>query len=308
MKRSLSPLVVFSWVVGLLATALLAAAILSPPVFFALGKFPIHRIFNRIAMLVFLVGTVVLIRVLAVGNRNTLGFGSPAGQQLKAALGGWVLGVLLLTLVAAILLLLGVRTWEPGTHGTIEAILLALPIALFTGLAVALIEETFFRGAMYGAIRQHGTVFSAVILSSILYSSVHFLGERVRIPAESVTWGSGFVVLGKYFGAYAQPLAIIDAFIALTLVGALLAIVRERTGGLGMSIGLHAGFVTVIAVLRKLSVPAPDQTWSFLVGRLDGVVGWLVAAMAACAVLVAITWPSRNRDDEHTRHDQRRAE
>lgn len=289
-----APLTVFSWVVGLLVSALLIAAILSPLVFQALGKFPLHRIFNRIAMLVFLGGTVVLVRVLAVGNRESLGFGSPARQQLMAALLGWICGAGLLILVATILFALGVRTWDPRNVDTFAAILAALPGALFTGVAVGLIEETFFRGAMYGAIRRHGSVMTAVLLTSILYSSVHFLGERVRIPPESVNWSSGFVVLEKYFNAYSQPLAIVDAFLALALVGALLAIVRERTGNLGTSIGLHAGFVTVIAILRKTSVAVFDQPWSFLVGRLDGLVGWLVAIMAACALLVALTWRVRS--------------
>jgi hypothetical protein len=126
---------------------------------------------------------------------------------------------------------------------------------------------------------------------------VHFLGEKFRIPAEQVDWSSGFRLLGKFFDAYARPLSIVDDFVALALLGAFFGVVRERTGHIGMCIGLHAGFVTIIAMLRNASVPVYDQPWSFLIGRMDGIVGWLVAAIAAAATVVALAWPIRRAQE-----------
>jgi hypothetical protein len=43
-------------------------------------------------------------------------------------------------------------------------------------------------------------------------------------------------------------------------------------------IGLDAGWVCVIGVVRKLSSPAPESSWSFLIDNYDGIVGVLVLA------------------------------
>jgi hypothetical protein len=73
-------------------------------------------------------------------------------------------------------------------------------------------------------------------------------------------------------------------------VGTLLALAREFTGHIGVCIGLHAGFVAVIVVLRKASIAVADQPASFLVSHFDGVVGWLVAAFAAVAIVALLGW------------------
>jgi len=85
MQRSQSQLVVFFCFVGVMVASLLLAALLSPPVFHALGMFPFHRVFNRTAEFVFLVGALGLIRRLAAGDRATLGFGGPYSRQLAMA-------------------------------------------------------------------------------------------------------------------------------------------------------------------------------------------------------------------------------
>ena len=289
MLRNPSPLTLFFLFVALLASSLLAAAVLATPVFHLLGVFPIHRVFNRIAMLVFLAGAVLLLRRLALADRQTLGFQAPPVRLATQAVTGFMAGLALLGLLGAVLFALGVRTWSPRAGEV--SILGMLPGFIMTGIVVAMVEETFFRGAMFGAIRRNGSALTAVSLTSVLYSAVHFLGERFRIPPEEVEWNSGFVLLSKFFGAYSRPLEIVDAFIALAVVGALLGAVREKSGNIAGAIGLHAGFVTVLAFLRKTSVPQFDQPWSFLVGRQDGVVGWLVAIMAGAALLLVVRWP-----------------
>ena len=55
---------------------------------------------------------------------------------------------------------------------------------------------------------------------------------------------------------------------------------RRASGHIGGCIGLHAGFVAVIALFRDVTMPVFDGRWSFLVSRFDGLVGYLVAALA----------------------------
>jgi len=303
MRKIPSQFAVFFWFVGVLAGSLLLAALVSPLAFHALESFHFHRVFNRIAELLFLLGTVVLVRRLAITDRVTLGFGGPFPRQLAVAFLGLCVGICLMSAVALGLFVLDIRDWKPGQEGSLSMVMDLLPAALLSGLLVGLIEETFFRGAMYGAIRQRGSAVMAMILTAVLYSAVHFLGEKFRIPAEEVDWSSGFVLLGKFFNAYARPLSIVDDFVALALLGVFFAVVRERTGHIGMCIGLHAGFVTVIAMLREASVPVYDQPWSVLIGHTDGIVGWLVAVIAAAATVVAIKWPAARAQESSRESD-----
>jgi membrane protease YdiL (CAAX protease family) len=290
MPKSPSPILIFLMFAGLLMASLLTAAVLSPMAFHLVEKFPIHRVFNRIAMAAFLLGAVLLLRRLSITNRQTLGYAVSRPVFLKSAAWGFAIGVALLVMVAGVMFALGIRRWSAGSGNAFVDVLAVLPGAMLSGIVVAFIEETFFRGAMYGAVRRRGTFAMAVVLTSVLYASVHFLGERFRIPDDQVDWHSGWVLLGNFFNAYRSPLALLDGLVALTLVGALLAIVRERMGHIGAAIGLHAGFVVVILVTRKTSEQIHDHPLAWLVGHRDGIVGWLVAIATLLVLPVASKW------------------
>ena len=90
------------------------------------------------------------------------------------------------------------------------------------GLVVAVVEETFFRGLMYRAIERESGFAAAAACTALVYASIHFFA-RVKIPAEDVAWDSGFRLLGGALANLSHPLAIIDSFVTLTLVGLLLA-------------------------------------------------------------------------------------
>jgi membrane protease YdiL (CAAX protease family) len=289
-RQTPSPLLVFLTFAGLILAALLVAAVLSPPVFQLLERFPIHRVFNRIAMVTFLVGFAFLLARLSLTSREALGYGVSRRNFLRSMVSGFLAGTLLLGIVAGLLLSLGVRTWSPASSDPLVSAARLLPMALLSGFTVGFVEETFFRGALYGALRRQGSFALALVLTSLLYSSVHFLGERFRIPAADVDWRSGFVLLGNFFNAWRHPLAIADGVIALALVGALFALVRERMGHIGAAVGLHAGCVCVILLIRKTSTVVESSRMSFLVGDRDGIVGWLVAFLAATVLFAAWKW------------------
>jgi uncharacterized protein len=70
----------------------------------------------------------------------------------------------------------------------------------------------------------------------------------------------------------------------------LLGLVRERTGRVAECIGLHAGWVFVIGLTRRLTEAVPDAGHTWLAGRYDGVIGVL-----AGAVFLALAWGWRPR-------------
>jgi len=78
-------------------------------------------------------------------------------------------------------------------------------------------------------------------------------------------------------------------------VGILLALVRRRTGSIAACIGLHAGWVCVITMLRSTTLHDPDTQWSWLVGSYDAVIGWgafsLIVLLIAGFVMITMRAP-----------------
>jgi membrane protease YdiL (CAAX protease family) len=275
-----------------LVAAMLFAAIASPWVqslLAPLAQFPLHRVFDRLMLLGMVAGTAWLVIRRYRNRRELLGFNRSVPQFLQRMLIGLLAGLVLMVLAVAPLVLLDLREWN-ARFPVEMAQWLALGLkALGTGLAVALVEETLFRGAMQGALQRIGAVRWALFAVPLLYSAVHFLGKATSIAFDEVDAWSGLVVLRGLFSEFAQPLRILDAFVALYFVGLLLALVRQRWGDLAGCIGLHAGFVTVIAVFRRISTPAPDNSWSFLVGSFDGLLGPWIAMITALVCLAMRT-------------------
>ncbi len=284
-----SPAAVFGLFVAAFLAAMLVAAIFSPWVqqgLAHLGHFPLHRVFSRITLLGLIAITVWLLVRYGLANRQVLGFALPWPRFLRRAAIGLLAGIVLMAIAILPLFLLHVRDWStnapPHWTGWLPLILRGLG----SGIAVALIEEAFFRGAMQGALTQIGATRWALFAVPVFYAALHFLGRAVSVPDDQVNAWSGFVAWSGFFAGYAQPLAILDAFIALWCVGLLLALVRRRWGDIAGCMGLHAGFVMTIAVFRKVSSPAPASDWSFLVGSFDGLLGWWIAALTGLACLL----------------------
>jgi hypothetical protein len=268
----------FLWFIGLFIVGFAVMALLAWPAYEWLSphldvKF--HRLANRIGQLSLLIGIVLVARRLALADRTSLGYGLPRAAFLRELAIGLALGVATMLPVAFVMTGLDLREWRAGI--TLDAALWARLVAggLATGLAVAFIEETFLRGAMHTAIARESGQRLAIALTALLYSAVHFVG-RFRIPVEELGPDSGLRHIAGTLAAFADPLGILDAFLALAAVGVLLGVVRARTGHIAGCIGLHAGWVWVISVLRETSVPDESNPLRFLLSTFDGVVGWLV--------------------------------
>lgn len=260
--------------VGLLAAALIVAAALTYPAWLlvsAISVEPVHRVMNRVAMLLALIGLIYLTRRLGLSSRAAMGYGLPRREFLRQLAIGWLCGAALMIPLAALLLGLDVRQPKPALDESLFALFAGGVIA---GFAVAFIEETFFRGVLYTAVARTSSVAAAIVAPSLLYAALHFLGGRLRTPADEVSWAHGFAVLAKLFERYVEPLTFIDSFLALVMLGVLLSLVRQRTGAIAGCIGLHAAGVCAIAVLRGATFVDYSDAQAGLVGAYDGVIGW----------------------------------
>jgi len=272
----------FLTLVAYLLLALCLAAGLLPLLHAGLstfGEVRADRLFYRSAMLFALLGLAPLLRWLALRDRAAWGYGLPRAQFLRRLGQGWLAGVAILTGLLALEWLAGIRTpLDPLPGSKLAQVLLT---GLVGGLLVGLIEETFFRGVMHGALRRRLSFAATTALSAGLYASLHFT-RPPRLTADApVHWDTGWQLLAGMGAAFQQPLALLDSWVALFAVGAFLSLVRERNGNIALAVGLHAGWVVVIKTGKYLTGLHPDAPLAFLVGSYDGVIGWLAAAWIA---------------------------
>jgi membrane protease YdiL (CAAX protease family) len=165
---------------------------------------------------------------------------------------------------------------------------------IVTGLTVAFIEETFLRGAMQTAIARESGTKIAIVLTALVYATTHFIG-RYRVPAAEVNPGSGLDMLAHALGVLAHPVAIVDAFLCLVAVGILLGMVRARTGNIAAPIGLHAGWVAVIYVVRETSDRREQGAGAWLLSDYDGFIGWMVLGWTL-VIGAILSWWYRKRE------------
>jgi hypothetical protein len=164
-------------------------------------------------------------------------------------------------------------------------------VALASGIAVALIEETVMRGAMHTAIARESGQLTAALLTAPLFAVLHFFA-RAHIPADQVQWTSGFDLLARSFAPLGSPTQVLDAFLAWLSVGLLLSLARVLTGNIAVSIGLHAGWVMVLRVLMDATVPGRGGAFSGWVGSFDGLLGyWILPWSAAIALVLWLARP-----------------
>jgi uncharacterized protein len=270
----------FAWFLGLFLVAFAVVAVFAYPAWLLLHPhfdFPFHRIGERIGMIGLLVGFLLVARRLGLADRKSLGYGAPRREFLREWGLGLVLGVATMLGIVGIMAALGLLEWRSDAVFGAAALAKLVGARLLSGVAVALIEETFIRGAMFTAIQRESGTRTAVILTSILFAASHFFG-KVRIPADQVTAWGGVDLLTGTLHAFSDPLGIADAFLCLAAVGVVLAIVRAITGNIAASLGLHAGWVWVMLVAHELTKADDASPLRPLLSQFDGFVGWLVLA------------------------------
>ena len=281
----------FAWFLLLIAVSLGAMAALTYPAWLLLHPhfdFPFHRIGERIGMLAFLVGFLLVAGRLRLADRTSLGYAAPRRIFRRELLVGLALGVVTMAGVAASMAALGLLDFRKAAGYGAGALTALVAKRLASGLAVALIEETALRGAMYTGIQRESGTTAAVVLTSIVYAWTHFLGSY-HIPAAQVSAWSGVALLHGTLQSFDHPLAIADAFLCLTGVGVVLALVRSITGNIAAGMGLHAGWVWVMLVTHELSQPNRASPLALLLSRHDGFTGWLVLGWTV-VLGVGLSW------------------
>jgi membrane protease YdiL (CAAX protease family) len=291
----------FTLFFGLMIAALISIAVFSYPVWLLLHPhfdFPFHRMGERIGMLALVIGFILVARRVGLSDKQSLGYGLRRPLFIREMLIGLGLGVVGMLLIVAIMTALGLLDWTEASTVTAGRLAKIFFNRLLSGIAVGFIEETMLRGVMFTAIARESGTRTAILLTSVIYSAVHFLASY-HIAPDQVTSHSGIDLLVGTLHWFSTPLAMADAFLCLFAVGVVLAVIRAKTGNIAACIGLHAGWVWVMLFTHELTKPVRDQPLGFLLSQFDGFVGWLVLAWTILMGLVLIRFYARRVSPAH---------
>jgi uncharacterized protein len=288
------PWTLFAMALCYLLIAIVIAALLAYPVYrLADLEISFPRLVNRLGLGLLILGIFPARKLLGLSVAE---MGFPASWQALAMqfAKGFLLGAVILGLVVLVLLGLDIRNPLPGESAEFGRLPGRLAGALGTGLIVAVVEESLFRGLLFGAASKHGTIGSALFVTAFFYAGLHFIGGRGEVPAADLQWSTGLELIPPALLQIFAP-ANLDSFLALFAVSLFLsAVLIETPRGIGYCIGLHAAWVFILKLTKRYTEVVPDGPLSFLVGSYDGVIGYLVAAWLL-AITVVYSYRIRNK-------------
>ncbi len=238
-------------------SVLLLGALLAPPLFWAgqtliahglftsLAHFDFDSYFDRAILAAALLLLWPLFRALHVRGWRDLGLEKNPRPIADLGAGFAIAAIPLLCGGAVLLALHFYALRHPFLWGK-------MPAVLGTVLVVPLLEELLFRAFILGVLLRSCSRGAALLLTSALFSVVHFLkSPALAVPNESVNWLSGFVSLGHSFWQFGDPLLVAGGFLTLFAVGCILADARLLTRSIALPIGLHAGWIFANSVFSK---------------------------------------------------------
>jgi len=225
-------------------------------------------------------------------NKTDLGF---AGRKQfgKQLLQGFGLGFATLMPVFIVLTVLKINVLDESQAWTLSWFFGKASLAVLLSLLISLIEEPLFRGILLAGLLRKLPVPAAIIISAAYYGCLHFIKSPHNIPASELTLGGTFGLLADAFANLLNP-DIFSAFLALLMVGVFLGLLRtERQASLGLCIGCHTCWVTLIKMNKTVFNTDFNADYAFLVSRYDGVIGPLVTVWLLLAVLGYGFWRHR---------------
>ncbi|MGF1484976.1 MAG: lysostaphin resistance A-like protein [Opitutales bacterium] len=270
---------------GVYLGALLVAAVLSPPIFWAVQalaeQFPengtleylagksFHDYYDRVRWLPILVGLPWVLRLCKLTGLGALGLRFNRAERL-----GWLgflgvgAGLFLIAILAQSLMAEVVRKPERQEAFLPLTLLSMLPGAVIIGI----LEEIVFRGLVLRIfLSAFRSSWLAVLLTAVFFATVHFKFPNPYWEGSGrvVEWHSGFYValwtlLGPLAEADLSGFApfFIASYVNYTLLGVVLGVLFVRSQSLLVCAGLHSGLVLAMLTYSKLyNVDAGSLHW-----------------------------------------------
>jgi len=255
-------------------------------------KADFQRYFNRSTLVAALALLWPAARLLHVRHNELPGLWPALGDLRDSGL-GFLLGVVPLLAMGGILVAMGVFKQNP------KAVFASLAAnAAVAAVAVALLEEWLFRGAITGIVGRSLPPRRTLVFVAVLFAVLHFMQppETWRVADDAVNAGTGLQLAGAILGRLLDPGAFAGAFLTLLAIGLLLGWARLVTGRLWLGIGMHAGWVFALKAFSGMTrrVPAHKHGVPDLVIGGDIRTGLMPLGFLALTAL-ALAWILRRR-------------
>ena len=271
----------------MLVAGLVAAIILAPLAAVAVAhagwRFPFPRIFDRTVMATLLIAMLFAARDLNLVSLISRGFKHPALPSIARAIRGFVVAMLAIAILFGLALAVG--GGGVGNHTTAVAL---IPKYFLSAIAIAFIEEAFFRAFLLGGMSTDFGNRVALIASAAIYAVAHLVRSPARFYVTGYEPAAGLMTLAHSVDQFTNPAVAIPTLIGLFLLGIVLGEAYILTGSVYFSIGLHCGFVLGAKMWPKIILNRAAIPWWIAGGGAIPLVAGAAAWVIAIAIFAAL--------------------
>ena len=278
MPRSFTARFALVLVAGIVA-AIIFAPLAAVAVSAAGWHYPFPRIFDRTVMATLLIAMLFAARDLNLASLLSRGFTHPARPSIVRAIRGFVVAMIAIAILFGLALAVG-----GGGVGNHEAAAALIPKYFLSAIAIAFIEEAFFRAFLLRGMAGDFGNRIALIASAAIYAVAHLVRSPARFYVTGYEPAAGLVTLAHSIDQFTNPAIAIPTLIGLFLLGVVLGEAYLLTGSVYFSIGLHCGFVLGAKLWPKIILNRAAIPWWIAGG---GAIP-LVAGGAAWVIAIAI--------------------
>ena len=224
------------------------------------------------------------IKLQNIYSKKKLGFGEKRIIFLKNIFKGFLFSIVLSLPLLIMMFAFNIREINFSLILFDLYFFLSLLLITFLSFLIAFIEESFFRGILVQKSESILNTFLVIILSALVYSVFHFLKITLIID-ESLVWYTG---LNELYNLFSNLFSLIsyDAALTLFLFGIFLSIIRVNFKSISYCIGIHAGFIFVIKLVRQNSTVNFESDLDFLLSPYDHFTGYLSSGWIVILLLI----------------------
>lgn len=282
----------------ILGGIVLLSAVLAPPLHDIL-PYKFGRIFNRLIMIFTLISIVAFVRFTP---QSFLKLGLTWQQDsIKLFTIGFITGIGVLILLTFLKLYVDLAVWKFAQLSVLEWMVKIL-VVFATGVLIGVIEEFFFRGFIFTFFRDKlgWNLVIAVVLTSIFYSIIHFVGEKKPFIGPDPTFKDSLKLAVAPFTALLEWKSFWREAVGLFFFGVVLNWIVIQTRSLYLAIGLHAGCVFFVKSDNLFVDFFNDQPLLWGSAKMyDSVMGWIFLILMGI-LLIPVARKYKQRDDSKT--------
>jgi len=235
------------------------SALLTPLVYSGLAllltdvPWPFSRVYDRVAMVVILIFVVMMRKEFALGELGRFFRREEMGVKSKRFATGFLVSALTVAVVVPYMVSTGTIEWKDR-----DVLYYATKFgkSLLAAIVISIIEESFFRVLVFRRLKEALSVIVAALVCSCVYGVAHFIRPVKTFVYEEFSLFAGFDYLTQVVSRMVLP-GNISAFIGFLLVGLVLCFVIQRTHSLFLCVGLHAGWVIGIKMVKYSTDVSP---------------------------------------------------